>query len=281
MRVIRRFKPQQASEKILARDPNHGYVGCRFSADWAATAGATVGESVLSQTARLKSRWARKQDLERAWDAVGRGRLGYNQSHVPTIHRAMFPGLPQPTPVVTEQFSEDLWSHLGQKPDGPNRGDHYISVALDLSVLPAGDPLRQHTGPVTHQVVLAYRNKANDGAYVLDGMAPYSGGDKGYWASRKSIAKAAKAIEEGLIVCELYPVAGWTAEALKASPNLAEVDRLRAKMQGLRASMQAMEDGYEGQLTEVREALQVAEDALASERDDAIDEAIAALQQLK
>lgn len=269
-----RYKSHQASEKILPRDPKFGYVGCRFSAGWAATAWATLGESAQSQTGRFKSRWSRRKDLERAWDAAGRGREGYNQGHVLRAHAAMFPGLPDPILAATRDFSDDLWAHLGQKPTGPREGDFVISIALDLSVLPASDPLRKHTGPVGHQVVLAYRNKANDAAYVLDGMAPYSSGDRGYWAPRRSIAKAARAIEEGLVIFELYPVGGWTRERLGD-------DVLQRRIQRLRAEMAALEDGYKGEIEELERAAEEARDALGDERATVIDEAIVALQQLR
>ena len=271
-----KYSPHQASEKLVTP-----YTLCRASADWAGTGAATLGESAQAPNGRFMSKMGRRADLLRAKKAGGWDRTGYGQRHVPQMHAAMFPDLPQPTIVVTRDFSDDLWRHLGQKPDGPKRGDYAISVALDLSVLSPSSPLRRYTGPVNHQVCLWVRNASNDKVYVLDGMAPYSQGDKGYWAPRSDIVKAAKAIEEGLVLCELYPVGGWTAERLKTKELRQDFARVKAVNADLRARVQSVQDECEVTVTDLQKDLAACEAQETSSREEILDEGIQALEALK
>ena len=285
-----KFKASQASERILPKDPKYGYVGCRFSADWGGTGMATLGESTLRPDGRLKGRDWRRSELMDAWEAAGKGRSGYNQGHVPEIHEAMFPGLPQPIRAVTRDFSDDLWAHLGT---APSYGDHAISVALELSVLAGSSPLRRHTGPVAHQVTLTQRRGSE--AKVLDGMAPYNEKNTGYWAPRSDIAKAAKAIEEGLVVFELYPIGGWTQERLmkrRKNQQLAALENKyddcmnivvakQARIHSLQAQFSAKEDFFDAEMLRLQGELDEALDATSVVRADVIDEAIQALESIK
>jgi len=276
MTKTERYSPHQASEKLIKP-----YTLCRASADWAASGGATMGETAQGRNGRFKVKATRRADLERAKQAAGPDRSSYNQSHVDIMHQAMFPGLPNPTHVVTRDFGEDLWRHLGQGPTGPVEGDFVISVALDLSVLGSSSPLRRWTGPVAHQVALWKRNNDNDQAYVLDGMAPYSTGDPGYWAPRSDLAKAAKAIEEGLVICELYPVAGWTAERLKAKEKNKTIAKRDARIVELRSTLSSVQDESEARITELETDLAACEALDKATREEVLDESIQALEALK
>lgn len=291
-----------ASEKLVKP-----YTLCRASADFAATMGASLNEYGVSRVGRPMTKMARRAALLRAKKAGGEDRSGYGQRHVKAMHQAMFPGAPNPIEVVTQEFGEDLWQHLGRnsddpKQDGPRRGDFVISISLDLSAVPATSSLRRWTNPVFHQVALWVRSKDNSSAYVLDGMAPYSDGMNGYWAPRAHIAKAAKAIEEGYVIAELYPVGEWTAErqmARKKNTAIASlettlqayaqandrqkqtIEQLRIRRDELVSELASLQDSTQEQLDELQAELEACEAAGSLNREEVLDEAIQALEALK
>ena len=287
MTTPKRLVPHQASEKLL-RDPKYGYTLCRASAIWACCCFATLNESAVAANGRVKGRNGRKRDLAKAWDAAGRGRPGYGQRHVVAMQKSMFPHLPPPILGVTRDFSDDLWDHIG-----PNLGDFAVSLSIELSALPASDALRRHTGPVAHQVALYRKRKVKSGgqARVLDGMIPYSEKNVGYWAKRSSLAKAAKAIEEGLIIFELYPVGMWTEARLETArkskrirdlrgeieQNKQKVDRLTERLTVAGASVEAAQD----LLKEMEEERDEALARLAEGRSGIIDEVVQVVEQLR
>jgi hypothetical protein len=281
-----RLIPFQASER-LHRDPKWGFTLCRGSSEWAGTGIASLNESVLNENGRYRGKEGRRRDLGKAWSAAGRGRPSYNQGHVLKMHHAMFPGMPDPILVATRDF-DNLWGLLGKE-----FGDFAISIALDLSALPASDALRQNTGPVGHQVVL-YRKRVKNGkgqARVLDPMAPYSDTDVGYWAKRSSISKAAKAIEGGLVICELYPVGAWTSFRNIRRAKNAEIKELEfkvasnnAKVTALRERLTVAEVAAEGYVEDTlvwgqeREELQI---EIERGRGPILDEVIASINELR
>jgi len=123
---------------------------------------------------------------------------------------------------------------------------------------------------------------------VLDGMTPYSESDTGYWCPRRDIAKAAKAIEEGLVVFEIYPVEGWTQENLarKAKNQVIAgdqetIDRLRERVATLRAAAVAREDEFDETTLELQGELDEALEAASVNREDVLNEGIQALEVLK
>ena len=290
-----KLKLHLASEKLVTP-----YTLCRASADFAATMGASTNEAGIGTNGRPLTKMARRAMLLRAKKAGGEDRSGYGQRHVKAMHQAMFPGMPNPIEVVTRDFAEELWQHLGRNSDnkaedGPRRGDFVISVSLDLSAVPATSPLRRWTNPVFHQVALWVRSKDNSSAYVLDGMAPYTDGMNGYWAPRAHIAKAAKAIEEGYVICELYPVGEWTyarqiarqkngtINRLNAmiEENLETIARLRTKRDTLAAQLQSLQDSSSEQIDDLQAELEACEAEGSLNREDVLDEVIQAVTALK
>ena len=295
MTQSQKLKLYLASEKLV-----RPYTLCRASADFAATMGASLNEYGVGRNGRPMSKMARRAALLRAKKAGGEDRSGYGQRHVKQMHQAMFPGAPNPIEVVTRDFADDLWQHLGRnsddsKLDGPRRGDFVISVALDLSAVPSTSPLRRWTNPVFHQVSLWVRSKDNSSAYVLDGMAPYSDGMNGYWAPRSHIAKAAKAIEEGYVICELYPVGEWTAERQMAKKKNATINeyavanetqretivRLQARKAELAGQLQSLQDSSSEQIDDLQAELEACEAAGSLNREEVLDEVIQAVEALK
>jgi len=267
------YSPYFVSERVLGTVPGCGFTFCRGASDWNATGFATLGESAIADDGHPKSTTERKRDLQRGINGTGAPtRCSFNTSHVAGYHGAMFPDLPMPIKVVTEDFGDDLWSHLGS---GPSIGDYVISIALDLSVLPGVSPLRQYTGPVGHQVVLWKRRSG--AAKVLDPMRPQSGSYTGDWVSRSQIVKAAKAIEEGLVIAELYPIGQWTREAMLRRKKNGRISDLEDRV----GIVQAQRDAFEAQLAEAQGEVEDAQSALATVRQDVLGEGQQALEALK
>ena len=278
----------QASEKLVTP-----YTLCRASADFAATMGASLNELGIGANGRPLTKMARRARLLKAKRAAGADRSGYKQTDVVNMHQAMFPGSPNPILVATDQFADDLWQHLGQnsrnkQQDGPRAGDFVISLSVDLSAVPASSPLRRWCGPVNHQIALWVRNPDNDAAFVLDGMSPYTSGNNGYWAPRAHIARGAKAIEEGLIICELYPVGAWTEAQLATAEKQVTIRELRKtqarlieQKRELASKLAALQDSSSEQIDDLQSELEACESAASSTREDVLNEGIQALEALK
>ena len=67
-----------------------------------------------------------------------------DQADVKRIQRAMYPSLP--LPLINQVDVDRVWDWL--------TSGTAVSIALDLSAVPATDALRRYTNPVGHQVVL-------------------------------------------------------------------------------------------------------------------------------
>jgi hypothetical protein len=144
----------------------------------------------------------------------------------------MFPDLPQPILVQTRDFSE-VWDLIGE---------YAVSIALRLTAVPAGSPMRKWTS-ADHQMVF-YRTRNGDEARGMDPMHPHSLSYTGTWMPRAHIVGAAKAIEGGLIICELYKAGAWTAEALvRRRKNVrialleAEAEKREKRIKSLKAQL--------------------------------------------
>ena len=197
-----RYKPNFASERLLPGPP---YKGCGISSDWIATDIATFGESSRLPTGRTKLKKARTADLRRGWRAF---KAKPDSNGIPDtndlerIHAGMFPDLPQPSQL----FTRDMREVIEALDDG-----YALSIALRLSALPPSSDLRRYTA-ADHQVVL-YGRKGGTTTRV-DPMHRHSLSYTGDPVSLAEVEKAAKAIENGLILAWRYPIGGWTAEAL-------------------------------------------------------------------
>lgn len=220
--------------------PGPPFRGCRISTDFYCTAFATLGESTIAAVGGEMNRAAIKSLLNRGWAAFKRAgdENGIpDQGDIDDIHGAMFPDLPMPR-LATLDF-DDAWAAVG---------DSVLGIALRLSVLEPSDPLRQFTS-ADHQLCLF--DRANDQGAVVDPMGPIGGDGKSrYWAKKSSIRKAALAIGNGRVVCELYPMGGWTAETLgtrrlRAASAVDEetIRRLRRERNQALAALKVCQDG--------------------------------------
>ena len=222
------YSPNYASEKLLPGPP---YMGCRVSADWAATDIATHGESSRRDDGRLKLKRARTQDLRKGWRAFATQTPADSNGwpdagDVRRIH-AGWTDLPMPLFVETHDF-QDVWEAIGE---------YAVSIALRLRAVPANSPLRKYTS-ADHQMV-AYRKRNGNEARVMDPMHPHSLTYQGVWVPRAHLATGARAIEDGLIVAELYPAGEWTREALMRKRKNARIARIEDAAAATEASLRA------------------------------------------
>lgn len=219
-----KYRPNHYSELLLGRDPSCDcYLGCRIGTDAIATDIATYGESTRNEQGRTIGKVGRQKLLRTGWQAfesVPDNNGIPDQGDVTRIHRAMFPNLPSPTLVTTEDFG-GLWDH---------HGEYAISWALRLSAVPASSVLRKYVGGVDHQMVTYRDEKAR--TRVMCPMKPHSLTYRGHVDEdlRKEIRTAAKAIEDGLIIAELYPVGAWTQAARVRKRKNDEIADLQEKI---------------------------------------------------
>lgn len=205
------------SERLLPR-VGGVFTGCRIATTGNGYAMATAGESTLTPWGRLKGKAARRADLVRGWKGTGdTARDGYNQSHVAGITSTMFPGLPQPDLMNTSD-----WSRVLDKLDD----GFAISIAVRLAALPLKAALDDYTR-ADHQI-LVYGRLPDDRTWAVDPMHAHSNSYRGDKVPLAEVRKAAKAINDGLILCELYPIGGWTQKALLRTRKNAQIASLEA-----------------------------------------------------
>ncbi len=209
------------TERNLSRPP---WLGCGVSSDWHGTAIATFGESTRLATGRPKGKAAMTRDLKRGWRAF-KSKPDDNgipdQGDLTRIHRGMFSGLADPT-----LFNTRDWDGVLKRLDL----NYAVSIALRLTVLPTWSTLRKYTS-ADHQVVI-YGKRTRNGVtklYIIDPMRAHSKAYSGVWVPASHVRKAAKAIENGLIITSLYPAGGWTREAIVRRRKNAQIAAMDAK----------------------------------------------------
>jgi len=202
---------------------------CRLGAGATGTDIATLGESTRNASGYLKGRHGRRRILQRGWDAflrTGDSNGIPDQNDVIVMHRAMFPGLPDPAVIQTRDF-DSLWR---------KHGAFAISWALDLRAVPADSVLRKYVNPVPHQMTTyQYRN-------VIRVVDPWKQHDPSYHGLshprlRSDIRKAARAMAGGLIFAELYPVGQWTEAARVAAAKDERIDEIKQRRDALRRQL--------------------------------------------
>lgn len=213
------------------------YRTCRVSADFHATMVATDNEANLNDFARPRGKRGREKVLRRGWkaflDQTPADANGWaDQGDVIRIHRAMFPGLPDPK--------------LGSSKD-PSRvldliGPNAVSLAIDTSVLPPTDAVRRYVGAVAHQGV-AYEVRTRDGRREvkwIDAMHPPSDTYTGHWVLWSSLVRGARAIGgSNTFYFELYPAGQWTDAALEEANWQSVVMRKNDRITRLKADLEA------------------------------------------
>jgi hypothetical protein len=233
-----------ASERLLAGIGGQPpFKGCGISTDWHGTDMATLGESSMMSSGRIKPAAARKDDLARGWRAF---RAAPDTNGIPDtsdlvrIHRGMFKGLPDPDAFHTRDF-DDVVSRLD--------GGDAVSIALRLSALGASNTVDETTAD--HQVLMFRRR--GDRVTVMGPMRAQRESYHGHLAKLSEIRTASKAIEGGLVLTWLYPIGGWTQAAL-------QTEALRDRLRDEREKVVSMSSKVEGQ-TERIERLQAALEA--------------------
>jgi hypothetical protein len=221
-----KLKPLNASEKLLAGPP---YRGCGISSDWHGQWLATNGESGMNKYGRLKRPNARRDELQRGWDAfatqVPPDPNGWvDQGDIPLIRRAMW-GDDCEQPFIGQLSVDEVWKKIGS---------FGVSIALDTAAVRATDAIRDHVDGVPHQV-LAWRKSTRGGVRrvkIICPMHPQSDAYTGHWVKWKSLKTCALAIkdanDEAFVI--LYPVGKWTREALVRASRPATIKRLMERL---------------------------------------------------
>lgn len=249
------------SERELPRNNAGVWNSCRIVSVLTATSLATHNQCILRGNDRHMGpagRIALCMKGLRGADGNWRADSGFNQGDIDEIHAAMFPGLPMPTLVGTTDW-QGLIDHLPTLIEsGPNKGKYtdgqFISISARLSALPLSDDARKWTS-ADHQFVL--RAKRGTGAAMqlkrVDPMRPKRQNYQGDWVDASSVRKAAKAINGGVIIAELY--GDWTAKTLDTA-------RLRTKLRNSRIATEKMTTMRDN----IRERLNDAKGELAAAR---------------
>ncbi len=226
--TLARYKIHFASEKLLGRHPScNCYLGCGVSTAWHGAMDASLGETGMTQTGKLKDKGERTNVLRRGWKAFKRVA---DSNGIPDtddyirIHRAMFPGYPDPERLWTRDFSDIV--------DLIDAGDG-ISIAVRLRVLPQDAPAARYTR-ADHQVYLQERVKGKDQFVDVDPMHGHSNTYAGHAVPFSDIRKASKAISGGTVLAWIYPRGGWTGESLarvemKRRLRVCRIDRNEAE----------------------------------------------------
>lgn len=210
-----RFVSLFPSERLLAGfDGQPPFKACGIATDIIVTGYGTLGGSQTKGNGRPFTNDDFTNQLKIGWRAFERV---HDSNGIPDrddmarIHGAMFPGLPDPQPLVSGDFDEVVEAL---------KADYAISMAGRLSVV-AGQTLARFT-QADHQFPMV--GIANGRTTVQDPMHPPALRWGGHKVPLTQIEKAAKAIGGGTVLAWKVPVGGWTQAALQTE---ALRDRLR------------------------------------------------------
>lgn len=202
-----KYEPLHWSETLLSVLPGQPpFLGCGVSTAAEGIVMASAGQYGFMPDGRLKGKAARTNDLKRGWKAF---KAKPDSNGIPDtddyirIHRAMAPkGMPDP---------EKLWTRRRADIEEALDGDMFISIAVRLSAVRGTAAARYTTAD--HQMGI-WKRSPKGKTKRIDPMHPYSY-DKyhGDWIDLDDVIKAAKAINDGTMLCWLYPIGGWTQEA--------------------------------------------------------------------
>lgn len=210
---------------------------CRIGTHANLMAISTCNESVTNAQGRPLGKAARKAIVKKGRAATGQpDRAGFNQGHLPEYHRAMYPGLPMPTLVETTDFP-NLVAHADEAHLGKG---HVIAIAVDLRAHAA---LRRFVSGAGHEIGIVARKTAKGRVMkvagqrqmrIVDPAHAASDTYTGHWVPQVAVRKGAEMILGGIIVAELYPVRGWTREALLRSRKNTEIKALTSTIAPIR-----------------------------------------------
>jgi hypothetical protein len=237
--------------------------------------------AVLNDNFKVEGVQGRRKRLKAGWETVDTELPSYNQGHVKTMAKGMFPDLegmfPNLVPPRTIQGGfQEMWELLD---DG-----FALSIALMLPRVDATSPLRRYTD-APHQVLLVDK-RTRDGeieGLVIDPMAPLGDptADKlskyhGHWAPKRDIREAATNADPdtpGVTYVEPFPIGGWTARAqMHLQGTLqAQLSKPKAELIAERNELKKERDKLKSQRNKLgseRAALAATADALEVERDE-------------
>ncbi len=219
--TLARYKIHFNSEKNLGRNPScNCYLGCGLSTIYHGAVDASLGEAATTKTGRLHNKAERTAYLKRGWKAFKRVP---DSNGIPDtgdyirIHRAMFPGYPDPEQLLTRDFSDVV--------DLVDSG-HGVSIALRLRVLPQDAPAARYTR-ADHQQYLQKRIGNKDWFMDVCPMHSHSNTYGGHAVPFSDIRRTSKAIEDGLVLGWVYPRGEWTQGALEAAKMQDRIRTLR------------------------------------------------------
>ena len=233
MTTLHKVIPAFASETLLrGKFGQPPFLGCGLSSDFIGTMLATLNEAALLPNGTYAGRAWRVNVLSRGWKAFKRV---FDSNGIPDrddylrIHRAQFPGLPDPVmlSLTKAQAIERL------------RGMEALSVAARLSALPPGSPWRKYTS-ADHQLVV-HRWSAGR-TRRIDPMREHRLLWAGDWLDVEDLWKAALAIGNGRILCWSYPIGAWTAEAIAKRDLRKRLRAIRGERDDARAGNVALRD---------------------------------------
>ena len=178
--------------------------------------GWPMGKAV--RVARMKRGW---RAFEKRADSNGIP----DQDDAIRIHKAMFPGLPEPRPIATQDRAL-VRNHLEQ--------GGALSMAFRLSALPVRSRWRQYTS-ADHQATIWDLDHGR--VTRQDPMHPHSNTYRGEKLSLDEGLDAAEAIENGTILYWLYPIGGWTQQRLRTTEFREEIADLKIKVVNLKIAL--------------------------------------------
>ena len=221
------------SERLLA-----GFMGqppflfCGGSTDVTVTGYGTLGESQTQPNGRPFDTADFTNQMKvgfRAFRRVQDNNGIPDRDDAARIHRAMFPGLPDLIPLVSRDFDEVVESL---------RADFAVSIAVRLSALPPTSVLRKYTS-ADHQIPLV--GVQNGKSRSQDPMHPPALKWPGHMVPLTQVERAAKAIENGLVLAWKVPIGGWTQAALSTVALRDRIGNLRGEVGALETQLRNKE----------------------------------------
>lgn len=273
-------RPWHYSETLLKGFANQPpYRGCGLSTDCHGTGMATLLESATRPDGRLVGKAARTATLKRGWRAflkvADSNGIPDTDDYI-RIHRAQFPGTPDPVQFKTRDFDQVV---------AKLRAGYALSIALRMRAL--GSPNSVDFTTADHQVLIWGTPKDGE-VWCMGPMRPHSDEYAGHRAKLAEVRKAAVAFQVdiaatgGQVLTWLYPIGGWTQAALKTQKLRADLRALSSRNTKLEARLV----NKDATIADLRAQLEAGSDpdcsnARAAAREQALVQAVDAVDALR